>query len=54
MTEKPKKPPPELSLHGKAEAARREQRLAVALRENLRKRKLQAREKDEKNPPEDG
>jgi hypothetical protein len=54
MNENSKKPPPERSVHGKAEAARREQRLAAALRENLRKRKLQARAKDDKNRPDGG
>jgi hypothetical protein len=54
MNENSKKPSPERSIHGKAEAARREQRLAAALRENLRKRKLQARAKDDKNRPDGG
>jgi hypothetical protein len=53
MTEKPTQQPG-LSAHGKAEAARREQRLAAALRENLRKRKQQAKAKEEKDPPEQG
>jgi hypothetical protein len=40
--------------HGKAEAGTREarrQRLAAALRENLRKRKAQARERAAPDPP---
>jgi hypothetical protein len=52
MTDKPQQPG--LSAHGKAEAARREQRLAAALRENLRKRKQQAQAKDDKAPPKEG
>jgi hypothetical protein len=50
MTEKPTPQQPGLSEHGKAEAARRQERLAAALRENLRKRKEQARAKDGKDP----
>jgi len=52
MTDKPQQPG--LSAHGKAEAARREQRLAAALRENLRKRKQQALAKDDKPPLKEG
>jgi hypothetical protein len=54
MTEKPTRRQPGLSAHGKAEAARRQERLAAALRENLRKRKQQAQAKDAKDPPPDG
>jgi hypothetical protein len=53
MTEKPRRPQPELSAHGKAEAARRQERLAAALRENLRKRKQQAKAKDATDPPDE-
>jgi hypothetical protein len=52
MTDKPQQPG--LSAHGKAEAARREQRLAAALRENLRKRKQQAKAKDAKDEKPEG
>ncbi len=51
MTDKPQ---PGLSAHGKAEAAKREQRLAAALRENLRKRKQQAQAKDAKDDKPEG
>ncbi|MBV8653227.1 MAG: hypothetical protein JO255_17305 [Alphaproteobacteria bacterium] len=47
MTDKPK-PQPQLSEHGKAEAARRQERLAAALRDNLRKRKQQSQARDGK------
>jgi hypothetical protein len=47
MTDKPRQQP-QLSEHGKAEAARRQQRLADALRDNLRKRKQQIKARDEK------
>jgi hypothetical protein len=40
MSEKPK---PALSDRGKADAAERQERLAAALRDNLRRRKQQAR-----------
>jgi hypothetical protein len=45
MTDKPQ---PQLGEHGKKEAARREKRLAAALRDNLRKRKQQVKLRDEK------
>jgi hypothetical protein len=45
MTDKPRQQP-ELSEHGKKQAAVRRERLAVALRDNLRKRKQQARARD--------
>ncbi len=47
MTEKPRQQP-QLSEHGRAEAARRQERLAAALRDNLRKRKQQLQARDEK------
>jgi hypothetical protein len=47
MTDKPK-PQPQLSEHGKVEAARRQERLAAALRDNLRKRKQQSQARDGK------
>jgi hypothetical protein len=53
MTEKPNRPQSGLGAHGKAEAARRQERLAAALRDNLRKRKQQAKAKDAKSPPGD-
>ena len=52
MTEKPR-PHPQLGEHGKAEAARREKRLAAALRDNLRKRKQQAELRDDKSGSEE-
>ena len=52
MTEKPRYQP-QLSEHGKAEAARREKRLAAALRDNLRKRKQQAELRDDKSGSEE-
>jgi hypothetical protein len=45
MTDKPRQQPG-LSEHGKRQAARRQERLAAALRDNLRKRKQQARVRD--------
>ncbi|TQF78600.1 hypothetical protein FK498_08770 [Elioraea sp. Yellowstone] len=39
----PDKPPPILTAHGRAEAEARAARRAAALRENLRRRKAQAR-----------
>jgi hypothetical protein len=45
MTDKPRQQP-ELSEHGKRQAAQRRERLAAALRDNLRKRKQQARVRD--------
>ena len=45
MTDKPQ---PQLGEHGKKELARRQARLAAALRDNLRKRKQQVRLRDEK------
>jgi hypothetical protein len=47
MTEKPRQQP-QLSEHGRVEAARRQERLAAALRDNLRKRKQQLQARDEK------
>ncbi len=44
------KPPPGRSAKGAAEAARREARLARALRENLRRRKDQARARADEGP----
>ena len=44
---------PQLSEHGKREAARRQERLAAALRDNLRKRKQLARTREDKAIPED-
>jgi len=43
---KTEKERPAASEHGTAEAARREARLAAALRENLKRRKSQARERE--------
>jgi hypothetical protein len=43
------RPQPQLGEHGKARAARREKRLAAALRDNLRKRKQQAELRDDKS-----
>jgi hypothetical protein len=43
---KAEKQRPAASEHGAAEAARREARLAAALRENLKRRKTQARERE--------
>jgi hypothetical protein len=43
---KTEKERPAATEHGAAEAARREARLAAALRENLKRRKTQARERD--------
>jgi len=43
--EKVEKQRPAATEHGVAEAARREARLAAALRENLKRRKTQARER---------
>ena len=48
MIDQPKQQP-QLSEHGKAEAARRQERLAAALRDNLRKRKQQIQARDEKS-----
>ena len=44
---KPRKEKPALSAAGAAAEAKRQARLAAALRENLRKRKLQKRGRDE-------
>jgi hypothetical protein len=43
---------PILSEQGKAEAERRDERLAAALRDNLRKRKTQQRRRSEADAPE--
>ena len=45
---------PVLSPRARAEEARRKERLAAALRDNLRKRKEQQRERAEPDPPPDG
>ncbi len=55
MTAK-QRPQPFLSEHGKREAARRQQREAAALRDNLKKRKQQMRAREmppEADPPAD-
>lgn len=52
MTKEPRQQP-QLSEHGKAEAARRQERLAAALRDNLRKRKQQARGREDKLSPKE-
>ena len=46
------KPPPGRSVKGADTAARREARLARALRENLRRRKDQGRARQDARPPE--
>jgi len=43
---KTEKQRPAATEHGAAQAARREARLAAALRENLKRRKTQARERE--------
>jgi len=43
---KSEKQRPAASQHGAAEASRREARLAAALRENLKRRKTRARERE--------
>ena len=48
--EKPPKPLPARTAHGATAAARREARLAAALRANLGRRKAQARRRDEPEP----
>ena len=44
--DRPQKQRPAASERGTAAASRREARLAAALRENLKRRKIQARERD--------
>jgi hypothetical protein len=50
MTPK-QRPQPVLSEHGKREAARRQAREAAALRDNLKKRKRQVRERETRARP---
>ena len=50
MSEKPRQQP-HLTDEAKSDAARRQERLAAALRENLKKRKQQARERADEAPP---
>jgi hypothetical protein len=52
MTPKPRQQPV-LSEHGKQEVARRQAREAAALRDNLKKRKEQARARDGAAPSRD-
>jgi hypothetical protein len=45
--------PPRLTEPAKSEAARRQERLAAALRDNLKKRKQQARQRADEATPRD-
>ena len=50
MIDKPRQQP-QFGLRGKDEAARRQERSAAALRDNLKKRKEQMRSREVKEPP---